>query len=86
MPERGGTAIPLLWLPIEDGAMQHLLKPILIFLVTAFVLGPVVHHLQPEESLWILAILVGIFVFLYDLVERKLKKKKEDRSKSPSND
>ena len=59
--------------------MRLLFKATSVFLVTVLVFGPLVDFLRAKDSWWVLALLVGGFVLLYDLVERKLARGKSSQ-------
>lgn len=67
-------------LDITGAGMSYLVKAALIFLATVFAFGPIVRAMNMDEQIWVLAGLVGLFVLLYDTVEGRLRKKKNDDS------
>jgi len=61
--------------------MSHVIRAIVVFLVTTLVLGPLVGHLRVDNNLWILAALVGVFILVYDIIERRVSRKYKDAAR-----
>lgn len=59
--------------------MKILIKSAAIFLATILVLGPIASILDSSGNIWILAGLVGCFVFIYDWAEKRLSRRAGNR-------
>lgn len=56
--------------------MALIVKSICVFLVIVFVLAPAVNYFYPGGSIWALALSAAAFFYLYERVERAIRRKK----------